>query len=130
MTTCDVCISGWDGDEADLYNESFPKARRPHTCCECGSPIEPGAKYHRVAGKWEYLDVHVTVYRTCMLCHEIRDVFSCGRGFVFESLWEDMQEYAFERLTTASPCFTKLSAAAKQYVLERWNQWKLQKVTA
>jgi len=35
-----------------------------------------------------------------------------------------MREQAFERLTTASPCFIELSAAAKEFVLQMWREWK------
>jgi hypothetical protein len=118
---CDVCIGTNDYDPADVYNQSEVKARKPHRCCECLQEIPPGAIYERVSmlfeGKW-------LRYDTCKSCKEIRDVFRCGEGFVFESLWENMHEIAFPELTTASECFRELSAAEKERVMDEWRKWK------
>lgn len=120
MTECDVCIGGCD-DPMESISESLPSCRIPFKCCECGLEVPKGDKYEKIVGRY---DGEFLTYRTCLLCVEIRNVFTCGKGWMFESLWDDMREYAFERLTTASPCFTKLSAKAKAFVLERWRAWK------
>lgn len=118
--SCNVCIGISDYDSPEVYNASTPKARKPHRCCECGGEIPKGDQYERVKwhdGKWGRQN-------TCLLCVEIRKVFSCGEGFVHEMLWEDMEEYAFPELTTGTDCFQELSAAAKAVVLNRWRKWK------
>lgn len=120
MSECDVCIGGCD-DPMEMISESTPTCRLPFKCCECRREIAKGEKYEKMVGRY---DGQFLTYRTCLLCVEIRTIFCCGEGWMFESLWDDMREYAFERLTTASPCFTKLSAKAKAFVLERWQEWK------
>jgi hypothetical protein len=122
MSDCDVCIGTDSIDECYEFSVvENRKARKPHKCCECGRVIAVGQQYEHAIGKYEGdFDRH----DTCALCREIRDVFTCGNFFYYEQLWEEMEEYAFERLTTASGCFTELSAAAKAFVLERWREWK------
>ncbi|HLZ39443.1 MAG TPA: hypothetical protein VKQ11_00680 [Candidatus Sulfotelmatobacter sp.] len=121
MGDCDVCI----GVEVDGYCEfsetKIRKARKPAKCCECQQPIQIGEQYEVTTMIYEG---EFCKYRTCLLCVEIRRVFTCGEGFYYESLWEEMEEYAFERLTTASKCFRELSPEAKAFVLERWRRWK------
>lgn len=57
-------INDWD-EPADLWDEKWVKARKPHTCYECGQPIEPGMVYGRATylynGRW-YTD------RRCPAC--------------------------------------------------------------
>jgi hypothetical protein len=121
MTDCDVCIGGTCDEYPELSETKVKTARVQHKCCECGRLIIKGQSYEHCVMKYEgdWLS-----YKTCMLCVEIRNVFTCGNGWMFESLWNDMEEYAFDRLTTASPCFTKLSPEAKKFVLARWREWK------
>lgn len=121
MSGCDVCIGSGDYDGFDWANTETRKARRPHTCCECHGSITPGQQYEHTTGGY-YGDI--SRYKTCMMCVEIRNVFACGKSWLYECLWEDMKEYAFDRLTTASECFTKLSPAAKAFLLDRWRKWK------
>lgn len=119
---CDVCIGTADYyDTADVYHSSIVTARKTHRCCECGHVIIYKEQYERVAGIWDKSWSH---YRTCLLCREVRHVFACGEGFTFTTLWNDMREYAFPELTTASECFRELSAAAKERVLSEWRRWK------
>lgn len=119
---CDVCIGTDSIDESyEFTNRTEPKARKVHVCEECHREIKPGEKYERQAGLYEgKIDVH----KTCMLCVEIREVFRCGKSYYFGQLWEAMHEHAFEQLTMSSECFTELSAAAKERVLEEWREWK------
>ncbi len=120
-TDCGVCLGGWDGDSAEVYNEYILKARKPAKCGECRKTIEPGEQYEKVKmlyeGDW-------LTYRTCAECREIRNVFSCGKGWLFESLWEDMRENVLPILTTANQCFQKLSPASKLKVLDEWKKQK------
>ena len=119
---CDVCIGVDSLDEPfQFHSVETRKARKAHKCCECGLEIKPGARYEHVIGKY---DGTFDIYDTCSLCVEIRDVFTCGNCWYYGQLWEEMREYAFERLTTASECFRELSPEAKAFVLERWQKWK------
>jgi len=122
MSDCDVCIGGgFDGETTEFYHSETRTARRVHKCCECHQDITRGQQYEAVVLKYEG---EIMRYKTCLLCVEIRTVFTCGESWIFETLWHDMRALAFERLTTASPCFTKLSASAKDKVLKEWRAWK------
>jgi hypothetical protein len=123
MSDCDVCLdASWDGETPEFCETTRPKARREHTCCECGRTVAIGEQYESVVGKW---DGEISRFRTCAECAEIKMVFYCEGGFIFQCLWEDMTESAFPRLTTASPCFRELSAKAKEFLLRKWGSWKL-----
>ena len=120
--SCEVCIGQNCHDGVvETLSESFPKARMPHKCYECRRVIVPGEAYHRFTGVWEGESQR---YDTCWQCQEIRAVFSCGEGWIWGQLWEDMEEMAFPKLTTATECFQELSPAAKQFVLDKWQKWK------
>ena len=130
MTDCDICIGG---DVDEIYAESGviadKIAKRNLKCIECGSIINKGDLHEHAMGRDEYWgdadsQNHWDVYHTCFLCCEIRDVFACGQGFCYTTLWESMQEIAFPQLTTASKCFTKLSPKAKAFVMQCWRKWK------
>ncbi len=122
MTDCDVCIGVDSLEDTFEWSETQTRtARKPHKCCECGNVIAKGQKYEHVVWKFEG---EFGKYDTCALCVEIRTVFTCGQSWYFEQLWEEMAEYAFERLTTASKCFRELSPEAKEFTLERWRKWK------
>lgn len=121
MSDCDVCIGVGDGERCDVYVAENRKARKQYECCECKRQIKSGEVYENV--KMLYGGAFDEI-KTCLLCAEIGKVFSCGEGRVHSMLWEDMADYAFPKLTTASPCFAELSPAAKQFVLDRWNVWK------
>ncbi len=122
MVDCDVCIGVDSIEERFEFSTTETRtARKPHKCYECEREIRPGEKYEHVAGRYEG---EFSVYDTCALCVEIRNVFTCGNSWYFGLLWEEMREYAFPRLTTASPCFRELGPEAKAFVLERWRSWK------
>jgi hypothetical protein len=119
---CDVCIGVDSIDEPfEFSTVEIRKARKPHACFECHQQIKLGDSYEHTTGKF---DGRFATYRTCLLCREIRDVFTCGNSWYYGELWEEMREGAFENLTTASPCFNELSLAAKAFVLEQWRRWK------
>lgn len=52
----------------EFYNESFPKAKKQHRCCECYAPIEIGEEHLYYRGKW---DGDFDSGRQHMLCREI-----------------------------------------------------------
>ena len=84
--SCDVCISSsYDGDGPAWQNDSTPRAKVRHVCCECGDAILPGEMYHKTVGKWEG---GVDTYKTCLACDEIRCNLCCD-GWTYGALWED-----------------------------------------
>lgn len=54
-----------DGEYADVFDVTQPVARKQWCCDECGSKIEPGERYTRIAvlfdGSW-------STHRNCMAC--------------------------------------------------------------
>jgi uncharacterized protein with PIN domain len=121
MAGCDVCIGGNVDEFIDEYERQVLVAQTEAKCEECRAAIQPGSSHELVTGVFMGEDYR---FITCLVCAEIRDVFSCGEAVSHGNLWEDMREIAFERLTTASECFTQLSAAAKAKVLTKWQEWK------
>lgn len=124
MSECDVCVHEEGGDcGPEFYQEKTLKARKQYKCNECRDPILPGSIYVRMVGKWD--DEFQTI-RTCECCDEIRAVFFCD-GWIYGMMWEGMVEQAFPRLTTASKCFTDLSPKSKEFVLQKWRDWKFER---
>ena len=119
---CDVCISGDYDGALECTTLEILKCRKPVRCGECRKVVEKGEQYERYAGKWEG---EWFVARTCLLCAEIRASFYCDGG-TLDTLWDDMRDLVFDNpdFSTASDCFRKLSAAAKERVLEEWRAWK------
>lgn len=81
-------------DGPRVYTTTTPKARRRHTCCECGTWIHPGESYELTKGNW---DGKWSTYKTCSVCVLTRDWFanqnSEGRGyFTYRGLFELMHE--------------------------------------
>lgn len=123
MSDCNLCIFSYDGDEADFYHSETRKARRQHTCCECGEQIQRGDTYEHVALKY---DGAMSRHKTCAICVEIRTKFSCNGTWVFTTVWETMREEGFPVFTTG--CLQGLSVKAKQKLVDEWNKWKFGKV--
>lgn len=107
------------GCEAEFYDVTTPKARKTHQCTECGNAIQPGENYERTTAKWVG---DLSTFKTCLLCVEIRNKFSCAGGWSFGCVWEDLTEGLFWHLTFG--CLEGLSPAAREKVLERWRKWK------
>ena len=119
--SCNVCIASVEDVDNEFASETTRRARKPHRCCECDQTIQPGAAYRYFVGK---SNGRMFTTKTCALCAEIRDVFTCGQDYMFTTLWESMREEAFPDLTTASECFRDLSPETKAGVLDRWVPWK------
>ena len=119
---CDVCIGSGDdyGDEAEFFSETKRKARKTYNCMECGRQIVPGQAYVKIVGKWDGI---LDTIRQCVECNKIQKVFACGGGFLYGQLWEDMEQ-AFSSLRVTSPCFQKLPLPARQFLTEKWWEWK------
>lgn len=122
---CNVCIGSsildCDGSP-EFYSVTNPKARKEYKCCECRRVIPKGTVYERSSGKFDgalYSD------KTCLDCVDVRTVFSCGEVPPAPGcLWQEMRDYAFYDLTTASECFQKLNPSAKALCLAKWRTWK------
>lgn len=78
-----------DYDPPSMFNETFPRARKDHKCCECGATISAGEVYQRVVGVW-YNDF--SWFKICSSCQDIRlwlhnqDVLACF-GDLHETLF-------------------------------------------
>ncbi len=57
-----------DYDQPSFYNSAIVTARKPHKCEECRNIIQPGDKYERATGKWDYVDT----FKTCSHCVDLR----------------------------------------------------------
>lgn len=122
---CDVCLgSEPDGDYAEFYEAKIIKARKQHKCCECDLDIKPGQRYEVVSGLF---DGEFFRQKTCLICCELRTAFSCnGQLIQHTMLWEEITEYLFPRMTTG--CLQKIrTAEAKQFLIDRWNEWKFER---
>ena len=83
MCSCD----SWDGDAepSAWWCETWPKARKPHHCGECGDTIPIGAQHQAIRGcdsegPW--------THRTCMTCARIRRDYCAPLGCLRDELWE------------------------------------------
>ena len=123
--SCNVCIGTSDYDGPEFYVLEIRLSRKPHGCRECSRTIERGELYEHVSAKW---DGSPATVNTCRQCAEIRNVFSCGEGYVHGRLWENMTEVAFPQLTTATDCFRELSSEGKAFLLDKWRKWKFAQV--
>ncbi len=56
---------------SEVWQETFPKARVPHKCCECGGVIAKGHKYRNVFSVYEG---DAMTSKTCMPCEAVRDI--------------------------------------------------------
>ena len=81
------CLIVCDNDNGPkAFTEQNRKAKKRHTCCECGRIIEIGEIYRYESGIWE----NPESYKICLDCISIRDVYFCG--YVYGQLWEEMNE--------------------------------------
>jgi hypothetical protein len=119
-----VCcpLSGNDEGTPECYDQRNVTAKRAYECDECSEPIARGVEHERVKGIW-FKENGWSTYRTCLSCVEIRDHFSCGHGWMFESLWEDLQTNFFPEMKAGGPCMKGLSPAAKARLFERRLKW-------
>jgi hypothetical protein len=121
MSECGVCVGDFDGEGFEFSTKTYPVARKEHRCHECLKTIVPGQKYERVVGAF---DGSIETYKTCLVCAEIIDAFSCnGRtfgGFFWSDLFDDD---CWKAVTTG--CLNKLETPeAKAEFQRRWMEWK------
>lgn len=110
MSCADICLShDYDGDSA-FSSMKWVRARKAHTCCECGEAIAVGTEYERVSGKGDGMFFSDA---TCAICAEVRAAFVCGT-WVLGMLWESMREEMFYAWKRIGPwdCLAKLTTDA------------------
>lgn len=77
-------------DHLTLIAETKRKARKAHTCSECGRDIQPGETYTLEVGKSDDIEV----YKTCSHCLVVRDWLSAEcDGWVYTMTEEDLAEH-------------------------------------
>jgi hypothetical protein len=119
MGDCGVCVMFDDSVSVDFFHKEIRTARKEHKCCECDKPIAKGQQYEYASGKCEG---EMWYAKTCLICAEIADAFSCGGRLYGGEFWSEFGEL-FEELNTT--CFDKLTTvAAKEELRRRWNEWK------
>jgi hypothetical protein len=91
-----------------LIKEKIRTANKNHICCECGKTILTGEKYEYVWGVW---DSESQVYKTCMDCKSVRDVFFSS--WTYAQLWEDFRDCEFE---IPESCIAELTPSARAKV--------------
>lgn len=116
-----MCCPLQEVDEhCTVWNETSRTARKEHVCVECREPIKKGELHQYVSSLF---DGHWSTHRTCLLCVEIGDHFSCGRGRYTEMLWSDLEENFFPDMSAGGPCMQGLSPAAKQKLIDARMKW-------
>lgn len=115
------CPLGEADETCTLSTRTNRRARKTHKCVECSGEIKPGEIYCYASmlfdGSWSDC-------KTCKLCEEIGDHFTCGSRVVGE-LWSDLQENFFPNMKAGGPCMEGLSPAAKVRLFDACLAWKL-----
>jgi len=112
-------LEGDCDDYPSFHDRRVRRAAKAHDCSECGEPIERGARYEHVSGKWAD---EISTYRTCLSCVEIRDHFNCN-GFLYGQLWSDLTENFFPDMRAGGQCMDGLSPAAKSRLFDLRIKW-------
>ena len=71
----DNCIYVDHGESCDVLTEKLRRARKEHTCCECGDAIKPGDLYEDSDGLWDGMWAK---HRTCARCVNVRADYFVG----------------------------------------------------
>ena len=85
---CACLFMDYSGDEAEFYDERYPKARKEYFCCECSGTIHIGEVYEKVTGKW---DGAISTYKTCKTCAKIRKDYFCT--WTYGCMREDLMDH-------------------------------------
>ena len=124
---CHVCLDQTNGDNSQLWPVSVRTARAVYRCVECNDAIGKAQQYQRISLKYDGV---FSSYSTCLACVEVhRALSSCDRedgvaGYrMIYVLWDDIRECIFPDMTRA--CLEKCqTAAARQKLVQKWNDWK------
>ena len=112
---CSCVYVDMDYFAPEFFVSKDRKARKAHTCCECGATINTGDNYRVESGKWEGV---FNYYKTCSACIEIRDKFFC-EGYYFEMLMELLNNHIQEiDGDVSASCLSILSPNAREKVCE------------
>lgn len=89
MSDC-YCDVGFDNPCQVVFESKVRRCRKPRRCCECGTMIAAGDRYHYFSGKWE--DSGFDSFSTCLKCNDLRNrcEFACAP---FTQLAEDVSQY-------------------------------------
>jgi hypothetical protein len=114
MSNCG-CVYVDIDDGAEFFNEKRQRARIEHRCSECSRKILAGEMYERVVGKWNGT---FSVYKTCLDCLSMRDVFFCEE-YNFGYVWEDLRQHIFNLGgEIASTCISPLTPRSRKMVCD------------
>lgn len=116
--TCCPLSSGEDSGPSFSHTE-VRKARKVHECCECGQSIAVGVRYEFTSGAW---DGNMSTYKTCLVCVELREHFGC-EGWIYEQLWEDLEENFVPYMKAGGPCMDGLSPLARKALFDAFADW-------
>jgi len=110
-------------DCVEVVRDDTRIARKNHRCSECNEIIKAGNPYQY---KFYIYEDSKTSHRTCMDCISVRNLFFC-EGFVFEQMWNDLEDYIFETNGQILCCdIRKLTPKATGRVFrmieKRWKQ--------
>lgn len=113
-------LDGGDGDGPSCFTQNTPKARKAHVCDECREPIPAGDRYEKVTGIW---DGSPSTYKTCLPCVDVREHFSCGRGWIYGQLWSDLRDNFFPDMRCGGQCMEGLSPRGKRKLIDERMEW-------
>ncbi|MDA3834480.1 MAG: hypothetical protein PF495_13930 [Spirochaetales bacterium] len=109
---CECSIDNVESDGyAAILSEHVPKARKWHSCKECGRKIRPGEKYERAV----FVDAGIQTHKTCPDCMSIRKNFFCS--WEYGRVLEEFVEYA-HNCSGSIPevCIARLTPRAMEWV--------------
>lgn len=106
---------GPDEGGGTVLCREWRKARKEHSCGECGGKIAIGESHHFISGIWEgEFDFH----RSCVVCRKLGEEFSKahdGEGFYMGALDEALQECVAEETTIDEDDNEVLSESAQRW---------------
>lgn len=111
-----------DADPVEFCESRLVKARKPHTCSECGGQIQPGETYKVFAYKFEG---EFGSDKMCDPCRESAGEFEYH--IVGGSLWL-MFEEEWDNGANLQGCLNRLETArAKDHMRQQWAKWQAKK---
>lgn len=112
-------LSSGDCDGPSVFKKSLRKARRLHSCQECGETITIGESHEYVTGCW---DGNWDSMRTCLPCVAVRDHFAC-EGFVYGHVWSDIITNFFPTMVAGGKCLEGMRPEGKAKMFDEFTHW-------